>query len=127
MRTLLCRALIAQKVGSVTEAASAEDAVEALRRPENEINLVLCDWNLPHISGLEFSRLLKSQKPIMPIVMITGRGDADSVGLARGAGIDGYIVKPVTPRELIEKIEATVRRTWEKRVGGPHGTSLEHC
>lgn len=127
MRTLLRRALIAQKVGGVTEAASAEEALQALQSPENEINLILCDWNLPHISGLEFSRVLKSQKPIMPIVMITGRGDAGSVGIARGAGIDGYIVKPVTPRELIEKIEATVRQTWEKRVGGSHGTSLEHC
>ena len=120
MRALLCRTLTRQKVGSVVEAANADDALMLLQTPQNEINFVLSDWNLPGVSGLELCRVLKAQKPIMPILMITGRDDADSVRLARGAGIDGYIVKPVMPRELIEKIGVIIRETWERRIGGLH-------
>ena len=120
MRALLCRMLKRQKVGSVAEAASADDALQMLQTPKNEINFVLSDWNLPGISGFELCRVLKSQKPVMPILMITGRIDAESIRLARAAGIDGYVVKPVGPSELIHKIEFIVRRAWETRVGHPH-------
>ena len=61
---------------------------------------MLSDWNLPGISGLELCRVLKPQKPIMPILMITGRDDTDSIRLARGARIDGYVVEPISPIEL---------------------------
>ena len=118
MRALLCRSLKRQNVASVLAAASADDALNLLQASENEINFVLSDWNLPGISGLELCRALKFQRPIVPILMITGRDDADSVRKAHGAGIDGYIIKPVMPRELFRKIEFIVRQTWERRVGG---------
>lgn len=120
MRALLCRTLRRQRVGSVIDAASADDALTLLQAPQNEINFVLSDWNLPGMSGLELCRALKFQKPIIPILMITGRDDASSVRQARGAGIDGYIVKPVMPSALVRKIEFIVRQTWERRVGDPH-------
>jgi len=121
MRAFLRRALSRQNVGSVVEAANADDALILLQTPKNEINFVLSDWNLPSISGLELCRVLKAQKPIMPILMITGRDDADSVRLARATGIDGYVVKPVSPTELVRKIDFIVRQTWEKRIGTPQG------
>jgi DNA-binding response OmpR family regulator len=120
MRTFLGRVLKRQNVGNVVEAANADDALVLLRTPKNEINFVLSDWNMPGISGLDLCRALKAQKPIMPILMITGRDDISSVRLAQGAGIDGYLVKPVSPTELVQKIDFIVRQTWEKRIGAPH-------
>lgn len=120
MRTFLGRALKRQSVGNVVETANADDALVLLRTPKNEINFVLSDWNLPGISGFDLCRALKAQKPIMPILMITGRDDISSVRLAQGAGIDGYLVKPVSPTELVQKIDFIVRQIWEKRIGAPH-------
>jgi two-component system, chemotaxis family, chemotaxis protein CheY len=115
MRTLLRRMLTRHKVSSVVEAASVEEALKLLETPGNEINFILSDWNMPGVSGFDFSRMLKSQKPIMPVLMITGRDDPQSIRLALKAGIDGYIVKPVTAEELAIKIRSIMRKTWASR------------
>jgi two-component system, chemotaxis family, chemotaxis protein CheY len=112
MRALLTRTLVHNNVGRIVTAASGEEGLRLLEDPTREINLVLCDWNMPGMSGIEFCRKLKVAKPALPIVMLTARADPDSMKKAREAGIDSYLVKPVSPAELIQKI----RFTWESRV-----------
>lgn len=94
----------------VLNAKTAEQAIAMV----NEIlpNLVLVDWMLPNMSGIDFVRLLRSEprtKPI-PIIMLTARVDeADKIaGLEVGA--DDYITKPFSPRELNARIKAVLRR-----------------
>jgi two-component system, chemotaxis family, chemotaxis protein CheY len=103
MRNLLSKML--QRSGAATvEAATAEHAWTTLSSTGSPINFVLCDWNMPGLSGLDFFKMLKAVRPTMPLIMITGRDDLDSILTARRAGVPAYIVKPVTHSELIAKI-----------------------
>ena len=95
------------------EVVAALDA-ESARRHIDEIlqDLVLLDWMLPGISGLEFARQLRAdaRTRAVPIVMLTARGEeADKVkGLTTGA--DDYVTKPFSPKELLARIQALLRR-----------------
>ena len=95
----------------VCEAFDARQAREALanQRPD----LILIDWMLPDTSGLELTRSVKRDRHTreLPIIMLTARAEeADKVtGLDSGA--DDYITKPFSPRELIARIHAVLRRS----------------
>jgi two-component system phosphate regulon response regulator PhoB len=91
----------------VREAADARLARAELanRRPD----LVLVDWMLPDLSGLEFTRQVK-RDPNLPIIMLTARAEeADKVAGLEG-GADDYVTKPFSPRELVARINAVLRR-----------------
>ena len=95
---------------TVELAGSAEDADLVLRdRPPD---LLLLDWMLPGLSGLEFCRRLRqrTETKFLPIIMMTGRGaESDRVrGLTAGA--DDYIVKPFSVPELVLRVRALLRR-----------------
>lgn len=94
-------------------AVGAADAGEALTALRDELpDVVLVDWMLPDKSGLALARELRDtpRTAELPIIMLTARGEeADRVrGLEQGA--DDYIVKPFSPRELIARIQAVLRR-----------------
>ena len=76
-------------------------------------DLILLDWMLPGTSGLELARRLRKEELTrdVPIIMLTARGEeTDRVG-GLEAGVDDYVVKPFSPRELIARINAVMRRT----------------
>jgi two-component system, OmpR family, phosphate regulon response regulator PhoB len=95
------------------EVVTALDA-EAAQRQINEAlpDLILLDWMLPGVSGLELARRLRADPRTrqVPIIMLTARGEErDKVqGLEMGA--DDYITKPFSPRELLARIQAVLRR-----------------
>jgi two-component system phosphate regulon response regulator PhoB len=79
-------------------------------------DLLLVDWMLPDMSGLELTRLLKRDRETrdLPVIMLTARaGEADKVAGLEG-GADDYVTKPFSPRELLARISAVLRRS-----GGP--------
>jgi len=76
-------------------------------------DLILLDWMLPGMSGLDLARRLRREDLTrdVPIIMLTARGEeTDRVG-GLEAGVDDYVVKPFSPRELIARINAVMRRT----------------
>jgi len=76
-------------------------------------DLILLDWMLPGMSGLDLARRLRKDELTrdVPIIMLTARGEeTDRVG-GLEAGVDDYVVKPFSPRELIARINALMRRT----------------
>ena len=91
-------------------ALSVEQAQKLIR--EALPDLIILDWMLPGMSGIEFARKLKSDEltKSIPIIMLTARGEeADKVrGLEVGA--DDYVTKPFSPRELNARIKAVLRR-----------------
>lgn len=103
----------------VDEAADGRDAL--VRIAETPPDLVLLDWMLPHLSGLDLCRQLRRRPAFrsLPIIMLTARAeDQDSIrGLETGA--DDYITKPFSPEALIARIGALLRRTG---VGQPQRT-----
>lgn len=95
---------------TVVQADSAETAGRLMR--EALPDLILLDWMLPGQSGIEFARRLKAERHTrdIPVIMLTARGEeADRVrGLETGA--DDYVTKPFSPRELLARIKAVLRR-----------------
>jgi two-component system phosphate regulon response regulator PhoB len=95
----------------VLEAADGEEGLMVV--DERHVDLVLLDWMLPRLSGIEVCRQLrrKPETRSLPIIILTARGEqADRIrGLNTGA--DDYISKPFAPDELIARINAVLRRT----------------
>ncbi|HXT92322.1 MAG TPA: response regulator, partial [Trebonia sp.] len=87
------------------------DGHEALRRiAEQQPDLVVLDLMLPGIDGLEVCRRLRERWPI-PVVMLTALGDETDRLAGFEIGADDYVTKPFSPRELVARLRAVLRRT----------------
>ncbi|AHE98823.1 phosphate regulon transcriptional regulator PhoB [Thioalkalivibrio paradoxus] len=101
-----------QKAGfNVIEAADVREARAALLQQLPE--LILLDWMLPDVSGVEWARSLKSAPHTrnIPIIMLTARGEEEDRVKGLEVGADDYVTKPFSPRELVARIRAVLRRT----------------
>ena len=95
----------------VIPAETAEAALDILDGPLPSV--VIIDWMLPGMSGIELARRLR-RDPItsdLPLVMLTARGEESDKLKSFDAGIDDYVTKPFSPKELIARIKALLRRT----------------
>ncbi|MDX8385122.1 MAG: phosphate regulon transcriptional regulator PhoB [Gallionella sp.] len=95
------------------QALRAEDADSAWQQIEECIpDLILLDWMLPTISGMAMAKQLRADARTedIPIIMLTARGDERDKVMGLEAGADDYITKPFSPRELMARIRAVLRR-----------------
>ena len=101
----------------VAQALSAESAIEAIQRELPDV--VVLDWMLPAMSGLALAKRLRADKRTraLPIIMVTARSDEPDklAGLEHGA--DDYLTKPFSPRELVARIKAVLRRRSPEHAG----------
>jgi two-component system phosphate regulon response regulator PhoB len=97
----------------VQEAADVRQAQACIA--ERLPDLILLDWMLPGISGIDFARRLKREDLTreLPIIMLTARAEEEDKVQGLESGSDDYITKPFSPRELVARIRAVLRR------GGP--------
>ncbi|HET6220684.1 MAG TPA: response regulator, partial [Dongiaceae bacterium] len=95
----------------VAEAKDGEEALLVAR--EQKPDLVLLDWMLPLLSGLEVCRQLRRMPETRgtPIIMLTARGEEGDKLRGLDSGADDYVTKPFSPSELIARIRAVMRRT----------------
>lgn len=100
-----------QQAGHLPLRAMSVEQAQLLMR-ETQPDLIILDWMLPGVSGIEFARRLKSESATkaIPIIMLTAKGEeADKIrGLEVGA--DDYVTKPFSPRELLARVKAVLRR-----------------
>ena len=91
-------------------ALSVEQAQQLMR--EMQPDLIILDWMLPGMSGIEFARRLKSDEYSkgIPIIMLTARGEESDKVRGLDVGADDYVTKPFSPRELTARIKAVLRR-----------------
>jgi two-component system phosphate regulon response regulator PhoB len=91
----------------------ADSAEQAFSMVQRELpDLVLLDWMLPGVSGVEFARRLRGDRRTrdVPIIMLTARSDEQDKLTGLDTGADDYITKPFSPRELLARVKAVLRR-----------------
>lgn len=115
IRTLVREILSEAGISSIFEASNAEDALGLLSVADDIVNFIICDWNMPGMSGLELLHQVRERHPRMPFLMVTGRGDKTSVLAAKGGGVSAYIRKPFSPRQLEEKLQFLINADPQKR------------
>ncbi|MGB0204020.1 MAG: phosphate regulon transcriptional regulator PhoB [Neptuniibacter sp.] len=88
---------------------------------DDKPDMVLLDWMMPGASGIEFARRLRKDETTadIPIIMLTAKGDEDNKIKGLEAGVDDYITKPFSPRELVARLKAVLRRTTPKGIEEP--------
>jgi two-component system phosphate regulon response regulator PhoB len=99
------------KAGIAYELAeTVQDAERALE--SSHVDLIVLDWMLPDTSGVDLARRLRSQPATanLPIIMLTARGEEEDKVHGLNAGADDYITKPFSPKELVARIHAVLRR-----------------
>lgn len=90
------------------EIIEANDGQDALRKINQISNLdwIFCDWEMPNLSGLDVLKEIRSkpQTSHLPFIMVTAKGDRDSLVAAVQEGVTSYIIKPFTAKKLVEKV-----------------------
>ncbi|WP_051340681.1 response regulator [Azospirillum halopraeferens] len=92
---------------------SAEDghaALTAFTEHGDSINLIVCDWKMPRLSGLEFLKQVRAARPGMPFLMVTALATMIAVEEAMAHDVTAYIAKPFSPEQLEEKVLVLVNR-----------------
>ncbi|AFF23707.1 phosphate regulon transcriptional regulator PhoB [Pasteurella multocida] len=104
---------LTQQGYDIIEAADYQSAVKKLvEKPQ----LILLDWMLPGRSGIQFIQFLKKHKDTenIPVIMLTARSEEEDCITGLNTGADDYITKPFSPKILLARIEAMLRRVYEQ-------------
>ena len=115
MRSILCRMLQELGFSQITAVEDGETAWEMLQNgienPEEFFELIIADWNMPGMSGIELLRAIRSSTHtrLLPFLMVTSKGEQPNVFEATQLGVTDYIVKPFNGAQLGEKISAALR------------------
>jgi two-component system response regulator ResD len=109
MRKLIKDFLVA-KGYSILEAEDGEKALEAFEENKNKINLVLLDVMMPKLDGWSVLRQIRQESKV-PIIMLTARGEEQDELFGFELGVDEYISKPFSPKILVARVEAILKRT----------------
>src|SRR5207302_513217 len=90
---------------------TAADGREALARARRDRpGLIVLDLGLPNVDGLDVAKALRRESDV-PIIMLTARVDESERLIGLAAGADDYVTKPFSPRELVARVQAVLRRT----------------
>lgn len=102
----------------VREAGDAKEAEIEIRKERPD--LLLLDWMLPKVSGMDFTKRLKrnAHTRSIPIILLTAKAEEENKVAGLESGADDYITKPFSPRELIARIRAVLRRGFSEEEKG---------
>jgi two-component system chemotaxis response regulator CheY len=107
MRKILKTLLAQLGYKNVDEAEDGKQALEILKQNPDKYGLVITDWNMPNMTGIELVQEIRKDEKLkhLPILMVTAEAKKENVLMAIKAGVNNYIVKPFTAETLKEKIE----------------------
>jgi len=106
MRMILSRSL--RELGyEVCEAGNGREALDVIAAEKSSVDLVLADWNMPEVNGLELLKRLRQDPALtsVAVVMVTTETELDQMSAALEAGANEYIMKPFTKDILLEKLQ----------------------
>lgn len=110
MRRIICNAL--KQFEADAEIIEAEDGNDGFSKFEanQDLELILSDWNMPNCNGLEFLKKVVGTGSKVPVIMVTTEAEKGNVVLAIKSGAKNYVTKPFTPDILKTKINQTLGR-----------------
>ena len=109
MRKLI-KDFLVKKEYKILEAVDGEDALKVFEENSTKINLILLDIMMPKLDGWSVLRQIR-QKSNVPIIMLTARGEEQDELFGFELGVDEYISKPFSPKILVARVEALLKRT----------------
>lgn len=101
----------------VREVQTANDGTEALdilHRDINGVDIIICDWAMPRMNGMDLLGAVRDLRPDLPFIMETGHGTKDHVLAARAQGVDAFIVKPYSAAQLEVRIRTLIKNGRQK-------------
>lgn len=113
MRKLLKDFLVKEEI-DILEAADGEEALEVFERNKNDINLILLDVMMPKLDGWSVLRQIRTQSNV-PVIMLTARGEEQDELFGFELGVDEYISKPFSPKILVARVHAILKRATEQK------------
>lgn len=103
----------------------ASDGLQAKSESQKNVDLVILDLGLPELDGLEVTRFIR-QKGTTPILILTARGEESDRVLGLELGADDYLTKPFSPRELVARVKALLRRSSMSRSPSSPGLQIDN-
>jgi two-component system response regulator YesN len=112
----LLNSLLMEKYGALFTIQEAENGKEAVNiAQENDVDLVLMDINMPFLNGLQAIKQIKKARPAVEFIVLTAYGEFDYAQQALHLGAYSYLLKPVNPEQLFEKMDELIRLIEERR------------
>ncbi len=103
MIRMMCKEL---GISQVFTANDGKEALDFLGSCDDLVDVVICDWKMPRMTGIELLQQVRTVDPDLPFLMLTGLANADSVIAARESGVSAYLRKPFSAEQLEQKIRA---------------------
>lgn len=115
IRSMTARMLSGIGFKDILQARDGKEAIDLMSSVGETVDVILCDLKMPNMDGFEFVTKLRTL-PLesvarVPVVVLTGTSDSDSVQRLRTLGIAGYIVKPASTQTIVERVRAALRST----------------
>lgn len=110
MRRIIINALNKVGFSEYVEAANGREGIEKLAA--NSVDLIITDWNMPEMTGVDFIRAVRANGATkqIPALMVTTNAAQEDIAQAMEAGVNNYLVKPFTPDAIKEKIQLAVKQ-----------------
>lgn len=110
MRKVLIGALARANIKEVDQASDGQEAVEMVEQSGDSYGLILMDWNMPNMLGIDAVRAIRGKGSKTPIIMVTTEAEKSRVVDALKAGANNYVIKPFEPATIVGKIQAVLAK-----------------
>ncbi|MFV3076173.1 response regulator [Niveispirillum fermenti] len=106
-------------IREVLAANDGSDALDMIQSNPRGIDLIICDWAMPRMNGMDLLTAVRAIRPDLPFIMETGHGTKDHVLAARAQGVDAFIVKPYSAAQLEVRIRTLAKNIRNRSTGAP--------
>lgn len=112
MRKIVSKVLKEIGFSDITEACDGKDALEKAKSAEPPFGLIISDWNMPNMTGLEFLKQIRADQKLgkTPFLLVTAEAEMHQVAEAVKSGVDQYVVKPFSQDNLKSKLEMAYKK-----------------
>lgn len=103
------------KITRVKRVSDGKKALQEFKSDPDHYQIVISDWEMPEMNGLELLKAVQSIRPDTLFMMLTARAEADAIVEARNANVTAYIAKPFSPRQLQVKMQTLLQTLIDRR------------